>query len=44
MSINNAFRILFGIEVEEENYLKRPMSKFKSDVIKQIKEDYKQRC
>lgn len=37
----DAYRILFGIEVEEKNYLKRPMSKFKSDVIKQIKEDYK---
>lgn len=36
----DAYRILFGIEVNEENYLKRPMSKFKSDVIRQIKEDF----
>lgn len=35
-----AYRILFGIEVSEEDYLKRPMSKFKSDVIKKIKEDF----
>ena len=36
----DAYRILFGTERKEENYLKRPMSKFKSDVIKKIKEDY----
>lgn len=37
----DAYRILFGMEVEEDNYLKRPMSKFKSDVIRKIREDYK---
>lgn len=37
----DAYRILFGVEVEEENYLKRPMSKFKSDVMRKIREDYK---
>ena len=35
----DAYRMLFGIEIMEENYLKRPMSKFKSDIIKKIKED-----
>lgn len=35
----DAYRILFGVEVEEENYLKRPMSKFKSDVMRKIRED-----
>lgn len=35
----DAYRMLFGIEIMEENYLKRPMSKFKSDVINKIKED-----
>jgi hypothetical protein len=35
----DAYRMLFGIEITEENYLKRPMSKFKSDIIKKIKED-----
>ena len=37
----DAYRILFGMEVEEENYLKRPMSKFKSDVMRKIREDYR---
>lgn len=35
----DAYRILFGVEVEEEHYLKRPMSKFKSDVMRKIRED-----
>lgn len=35
----DAYRMLFGIEIMEEHYLKRPMSKFKSDIIKKIKED-----
>lgn len=35
----DAYRMLFGIEIMEENYLNRPMSKFKSDIIKKIKED-----
>ena len=38
---SDAYRILFGVEVEEENYLKRPMSKFKNDVMRKIREDYK---
>lgn len=36
---DDAYRILFGIEVNEEKYLKRPMSKFKSDIIRKIKKD-----
>lgn len=35
----DAYRIVFGMEVEEDNYLKRPMSKFKSDVMRKIRED-----
>lgn len=35
----DAYRILFGIEINEAHCLKRPMSKFKSDIIKKIKED-----
>lgn len=36
----DAYRILFGIEINEAYYLKRPMSKFKSDIINKIKEDF----
>ena len=36
----DVYRMLFGIEMDEENYLKRPLSKFKSDVIKEIKSDF----
>lgn len=38
----DAYRILFGIETNEEDYLKRPMSKFKTDILKRIKEDFAQ--
>ena len=34
-----AYRILFGTEGQEEKFRNRPMSKFKSDIIKKIKED-----
>ena len=40
MNEEDAYRILFGTEQKEENFLKRPMSKFKSDVIKKIREDF----
>lgn len=40
MNEEDAYRILFGTEQREEDFLKRPMSKFKSDVIKKIKEDF----
>lgn len=35
----DAYRMLFGIETTEENYLKRPMSKFKNDIIREIRKD-----
>lgn len=35
-----AYRMIFGIEMDEKNYLKRPLSKFKHDIIEQIKEAY----
>ena len=35
-----AYRILFGTEGQEEKFRNRPMSKFKSDIIKKIKEDF----
>lgn len=38
----DAYRMLFGIETNEEDYLKRPMSKFKSDILRRIKEDFAQ--
>ncbi len=36
---DDAYRMLLGIEITEENYLKRPMSKFKNDIIWKIKKD-----
>ena len=41
LSEEDVYRMLFGIEINEEHYLKRPMSKFKSDIIKKIKNDLK---
>jgi hypothetical protein len=32
-----AYRILFGTEYSEEDFHKRPFSKFKSDILKQLK-------
>lgn len=40
MNEEEAYRILFGTEKKDEYFLNRPMSKFKSDVIKKIREDY----
>lgn len=40
MNSEDAYRIIFGTEPKEDNYLKRPMSKFKSDIIKKLKEDF----
>lgn len=37
----DAYRLLFGIDVREDHYLDRPMSKFKSDILRKIKEDYR---
>lgn len=36
LSLEEAYRMLFGIEVEEENYHKRPFSKFKKDIIDEL--------
>jgi hypothetical protein len=43
MNEGDAYRILFGTEQEEENFLIRPMSKFKSDIIKKLREDFKKK-
>lgn len=32
-----AYRMLFGIEIEEEKYRNRPMSKFKNDIIRKLR-------
>ena len=37
MSEEEIYRMIFGIETEEENYHKRPFSKFKHDIIKELK-------
>ncbi|MFY0483031.1 hypothetical protein ACI6PS_10515 [Flavobacterium sp. PLA-1-15] len=37
MSEEEIYRMIFGIEIEEENYHKRPFSKFKHDIIKELK-------
>lgn len=41
MNEEDAYRILFGTEQKDENYLNRPMSKFKSDIINKLKKDFK---
>lgn len=40
MNEEEAYRILLGTEQKEDDFLKRTMSKFKSDVIKKIREDF----
>lgn len=37
MSEEEAYRMIFGIETKEENYHKRPFSKFKHDIIEELK-------
>jgi hypothetical protein len=37
ISEEEAYRLIFGIETLEKNYHKRPLSKFKHDIIKEIK-------
>lgn len=37
MSENERFRLIFGIELDVENYHKRIFSKFKNDIIEQLK-------
>lgn len=41
MNEGDAYRIIFGIEQKEEDFLNRPMSKFKSDIIKKLRKDFK---
>lgn len=36
LSEQEKYRLVFGIEIEEENYHKRPMSKFKKDIITEL--------
>lgn len=36
LSQEEAYRMVFGIEVEEENFHKRPFSKFKKDIIEEL--------
>ena len=39
VDIESAYRMLFGIELYEEKYKNRPMSKFKNDIIRKIREE-----
>jgi hypothetical protein len=39
VDIESAYRMLFGIELYEEKYKNRPMSKFKNDVIRKIRKE-----
>ena len=36
ISKNEIYRMVFGIEIEEENFHKRPFSKFKRDIIEEL--------
>lgn len=36
----DVFRLLFGIEIDSAKYINRPLSKFKSDIIKKIHSNY----
>jgi len=36
MSRSEVYRILFGVVYEQENYHKRPLSKFKKDILKKL--------
>lgn len=36
LSQEEAYRMIFGIEIEEENFHKRPFSKFKKDIINEL--------
>lgn len=37
ISEQERFRLIFGIEITEDNYHKRPLSKFKRDILKELK-------
>ena len=36
MSDQEKYRLIFGIEIDEKDYHKRPMSKFKKDIITEL--------
>lgn len=36
ISNEEKYKLIFGIELEEKNYHKRIMSKFKSDIVKKL--------
>ena len=36
ISEKEVYRMVFGLELEEENFHKRPFSKFKYDIIKEL--------
>ncbi len=36
ISKEEIYRMVFGIEIEEENYHRRPFSKFKKDIIDEL--------
>lgn len=36
LSTNEAYRLAFGTELEERNFYKRPLSKFKSDILREL--------
>lgn len=40
LSQEEAYRMIFGIEINEDNYNKRPFSKFKNDIIEELKKSF----
>lgn len=40
LSQEEAYRMIFGIEINEEDYHKRPFSKFKHDIIEELKKSF----
>lgn len=39
VTVRDAYRMIFGIEFEKDLFLNRPFSKFKMDILKQLKEE-----
>lgn len=39
VTIRDAYRMIFGIEFEKDLFLNRPFSKFKMDILKQLREE-----
>lgn len=40
LSQEEAYRMIFGIEINEDSYHKRPFSKFKHDIIEELKKSF----